>query len=262
MLDILYHKRMENSIIIKKGSQGLYYMKSYTNTNKDIAFDAHFPILWAVRELKVSDFPRSTFEEGLPEDKVVTGALNCEECAIYGSFNGVVTSYCIDCLSSLQSIGEKCGCLCMYRVRTSRDVTISDPYRCPCDSDECCFKTYLKGVNLWEIGDIGQFNRKKEKTDWGQEFVASKEDVEIRYEEEYDIEQRIKDNETISELFSEFDSSSISSSGSLLESLSSNSICGDDDEDVEMDEDMPELIECTEDEEEESGTEDYFYRGY
>jgi hypothetical protein len=153
----------------------------------------------------------------------------------------------------------------MYRVKTSRDVTISDPYRCPCVSDECCFKTYLKGVNLWEIGDIGQFNRKKEKTDWGQEFVASKEDVEIRYEEEYDIDERIKDSETISELFSDFDTASISSD-SLLNSLSSNSICGDDDEDVEMDEDdddeMPELIECSEDEEEESGTEDYFYRGY
>jgi len=105
---------------IKKGSQGLYYT---IDGREDVAFDIHFPLAWVLRDISLSK-----------------GALNCSECRRGCKMNGVIVSYCINCLTDLMSLGEQCGCLCIYN-----DIA--------CDYDECCFKTYLKGVALWEIGD-------------------------------------------------------------------------------------------------------------
>ena len=188
---------MNSPIYFKRGSQGLYY--TINKDGKEFTFDGHFPILWAMRELKVSDFPGSSFHENVPKDSIVTGALNCRVCEVLGSFNGVVTSYCINCVTLLQSIGENCGCLCMYHVSNGSDVTGKRDYRCPCDSEDCCFKTYLKGVNLWEIGDEDLFEKKR--TDWRQEFVRSEEELKIQEEKNIIFEDYLTTIEKEDELY-------------------------------------------------------------
>jgi len=178
LLDKLIRKRMSSSLNLKRGSQGLYY--TIDSDNENIAFDGHFPIVWAMRELKVIDFPVGSFQDHIPKDTKVTGALNCNGCRVFGSFNGVITNYCINCMTLLESIGEKCGCLCMYRINSNLCIEKSTGYQCPCKNEDCCFKTYLKGVNLWEIGDECIFEKKRHN--WRQEFVRSEEELK---EEEY-----------------------------------------------------------------------------
>jgi hypothetical protein len=107
-------------IIIKQGSQGLYYT---IDGKEDSIFDIHFPIVWAIRELTTEDFPSSTYPCDYPKNKKVTGAIYCSDCRLKGSFNGVIVSYCTECFTNLHSIGEKCGCLCLYNIRTLEDIT-------------------------------------------------------------------------------------------------------------------------------------------
>jgi hypothetical protein len=59
---------MNSPINFKRGSQGFYY--TVDKNGKEIAFDGHFPLLWAMREFKVSDFPGGSFHENVPKDMV------------------------------------------------------------------------------------------------------------------------------------------------------------------------------------------------
>lgn len=169
-----------SNIKIKKGSNGLYYS---LEGNDDVFFDIHFPIIWAIRELRVKDFPQGTYPSNFEKDKKVTGALNCNDCKKKCSLNGVIVSYCIECLMCLISIGEKCGCVCMYDVSSIEYINKSGESECrsPCDRAECCFKTYLKDVNLWEIGDAEILKNSESNI-----LIESEECLEIEkiYEEE------------------------------------------------------------------------------
>ena len=177
---------------IKKGSQGLYYT---IDGREDVAFDIHFPLAWVLRDISLSK-----------------GALNCSECRVGGKMNGVIVSYCINCVTDLMSLGEQCGCLCIYN-----DIA--------CNYDECCFKTYLKDVNLWEIGD------------------------ERLFENENDVEDPLFYREvdsSISSIFSNDTSISNDSDSfeSLLDCISNNSLYSDYDSDS-----IPDLIDPEEERE-------------
>ena len=200
---------MEERIKIKKGSQGLCYI--INRNGKEITFDGHYPICWALRELKVKDR--------------ITGALNCKKCEMTGRLNGVIISYCINCIFALQSIGESCGCLCIHNIKKRYIINdvINDVINC--ESNECCFKTYLKGVKIWEIGDRDLFEECGSCL--REEFVGSEEDI--------------KEEELNNRIYEDIVAESRESM-SLLDSLSESSICGDDDEDVYGD--IPDLIEC------------------
>jgi hypothetical protein len=225
-------------IKIKRGSQGLYYT---IDGKEDVAFDCHFPITWAVRELTVKDFPYSTYPSDYPKNKKVTGAFHCNECRLKGSFNGVIVSYCIECLTDLSSIGERCGCLCLYDIRTEEDITNN-----PCEYEDCCLKTYLSGISLWEIGDREVF----EKGNYNHAFFGSEIDcVKI---EDLDREPELEESILI---YSESESDSDSDLNSLLDDISG----GESDLEslpdlVEAEEDIPDLI-C-----DENSIESGFYR--
>ena len=246
LLDKLIRRRMSSTIYFKRGSQGFYY--TINKDGKEFAFDGHFPILWAMRELKVSDFPASSFHENVPKDYIVTGAFNCKVCEVLGSFNGVITSYCINCLTLLQSKGENCGCLCMYHISSGKCATKNVDCPSPCESEDCCFKTYLKGVNLWEIGDREMFE--KRQTNWRQEFVGSEEDLKKQEEDNVIFEDyltRIENEDILSSFISS------SSSESSLEELEL-----DIDSFISLDDDsMPELVEYLD---EDDDDDDGFYR--
>jgi hypothetical protein len=226
-------------IKIKRGSQGLYYTM---DGKEDIAFDGHFPITWAVRELTVEDFPYSTYPSDYPKNKKVTGALHCNECRLRGSFNGVIVSYCIECFTDLSSIGERCGCLCLYNIRTGEDITNK-----PCEYDECCLKTYLKGISLWEIGDREVF----EKGNYNHAFFGSEVDFIKMEDSDRDSESARED------MFDYSESDTASISDSLLDDISGAEMDLDLDslpDLVEADDDVPDLIS------DENSIESGFYR--
>ena len=135
-----------------KGSQGLYYI---IDGKEDVGIDSRFPLEWIVRDL------------------CEKRGINCNICLERGFFNGVMVSYCMECLMVLRSEGKKCGCLCIYNITSGENEKNGVEY--PCDDDECCFKTYLKGVHPWEIGDRSLFEKK------GSEyiFIGSEKDIEV-----------------------------------------------------------------------------------
>ena len=146
-------------IKIIKGSQGLYYV---FEGKEDIGFDIHFPLEWAVRDFHERE------------------TSYCNECVSQGSFNGVIVSYCKSCLTNIRSKKEKGGCLCIYSVISGEDINNKAEY--PCDKEECCFKTYLEGINPWEIGDIDLF----EKGKFDYIFIKSEEDLQIDGDDDED----------------------------------------------------------------------------
>jgi len=229
---------MNNSLklTIKKGSQGMYYT---IDGNEDIAFDCHFPMVWAIRDLCVQDFPNCTYPADFVKEKKVTGALNCNGCRLNGCFNGVIVSYCIDCVTDLRSIGEKCGCLCMYDICSLEEIK---KYERPCDDEECCLKTYLNGIKSWEIGDKILF----EKNGCNDKFIES--EVDCIEMEEYNYLPECDEEKSI---LSESSDSEICSLNDILDNISCT--------DLELEEDsssMPELVEVDSESDNESG----FYR--
>ena len=206
-------------IIIKQGSQGLYYT---IDGKEDILFDIHFPIVWAIRELATEDFPSSTYPCDYPKNKKVTGALYCSDCRLNGSFNGVIVSYCTECLINLHSIGEKCGCLCLYNIRTLEDITNK-----PCEYSDCCLNTYLRGIQLWNIGDREVF----EKRGYNLVFIGSDADC-------ITIEEATSDPEESIQIYSETEPETGSDSDSLLDNLSGS--------ELDLDS-LPDLVEPEED---------------
>jgi hypothetical protein len=192
-------------IIIKQGSQGLYYS---IDGKEDSIFDIHFPIVWAIRELTTDDFPSLTYPCDYPKNKKVTGALYCSDCRLRGSFNGVIVSYCRECVTNLRSIGEKCGCFCLYNIRTLEDITNK-----PCEYSDCCLKTYLSGIQLWNIGDREVFEKKGYK----HAFIGSDADCIPMEEVQSEPEESIR-------IYSETEPESGSDSDSLLDDLSGSEL--------------------------------------
>ena len=73
-----------------------------------------------------------------------TGPTDCENCAFYGSWNGVFIGYCCNC-----AIYDYCG---------TRGKGFSHPGHELADESNqeflSAFDTYLKGVNHCDVGDV------------------------------------------------------------------------------------------------------------
>lgn len=63
-----------------QGTHGKYYMVD------GVKYDIHFPVAWATNHCEYND-----------DYRTITGPLCCETCAIYGSFQEVVITYCVIC---------------------------------------------------------------------------------------------------------------------------------------------------------------------
>jgi hypothetical protein len=218
-------------IVIKRGSQGLYYS---IDGKEDIIFDIHFPIVWTIRELTTEDFPLSTYPCDYPKNKKVTGALYCSECRLNGSLNGAIVSYCTECFTNLHSIGEKCGCLCLYNIRTLEDITNK-----PCEYIDCCLKTYLRGIPLWNIGDREVFEKR------GYNFVFIGSDADC-----ITIEDPISEPEESITIYSETEPETGSELDSILDNLSES--------DLDLNS-LPDLVEAEEDQDDEDQIPDLIY---
>lgn len=120
---------------IYQGSQGKYYVWNF------IPYDIHFPLEWAMNPQKT--MITNVKEDGI--DSFIThGPENCVNCLDVGLWNGVFIGYCASCAQNAYDLKRgngmvECGMECMYDI---------DAY-----DRKSMWNTYMKGVNLMDIGD-------------------------------------------------------------------------------------------------------------
>jgi hypothetical protein len=114
-------KQIANIPIIQ-GERGKFYIY------QGFRYDIHFPISWAMEHWPLNDCHLSGPEE-------------CENCRIYGSFNGVFVGYCSNCLRMYEDKRgnhEICRGAAIYQMN---DVELALRY------------PYMARVSLTQIGD-------------------------------------------------------------------------------------------------------------
>jgi hypothetical protein len=112
-----------NSVPIFQGDQGKYYIVD------GFKYDIHFPLAQALDHKMYTNHPN-----------LGSGPKACENCASYGSVNGVFVGYCVNCL---------------YGVYNQKGSHIL----CPELDEKQMWEQYpyMNGVRASEIGDT-QFN--------------------------------------------------------------------------------------------------------
>jgi hypothetical protein len=101
-------------------------------------FDIHFPLEWAL-EYNL----QYEFVYGNTVESVLSGPSNCDNCACYGSYNGVFVCYCLNCADILFN-GERGNAISVN--------SLGEPF---INIDEL---PYMEGVEIEEIGFENQTN--------------------------------------------------------------------------------------------------------
>jgi hypothetical protein len=98
-----------------------------------------------------------------PEDWVTdcidgTGPKDCRLCRWYGSWNGVFLGYCLHCAVKYRGTRGR------GFVQQGEELSVSDwNKKTDYISSESVYDTYMKGVNLDDIGDIDFYNSSYER---------------------------------------------------------------------------------------------------
>ena len=120
---------------IYQGTHGKYYIWNY------IPYDIHFPVKWAMNPKKT--MITNEKEDGV--DSFIThGPENCVNCLEVGIWNGVFIGYCMNCCQFAYDATRGNGMIECGQEFTF-DVELYDR--------KSMWNTYMKGVNLNEIGD-------------------------------------------------------------------------------------------------------------
>lgn len=132
---------------IYKGSFGkVYKLDIINNKNSNIYYDIHFPDEWLFNE-KESQYDGK---------KWITGPLNCNYCRKQGIWNGVFIGYCNKCAEI--HMYERGRGLFGYKTDKGKpyevEKIIKNKYIIDTPHFSSIFDTYLKNVNINEIGDV------------------------------------------------------------------------------------------------------------
>jgi hypothetical protein len=134
-------KLKENvAIEIYQGSHGKYY-KIIEKNNELFAinYDIHFPLEWAL-------FKNSFLIYG---EIYNTGPIYCKNCKLFGYQNGVFIGYCMNCASSFNY--KRGNGMTDLNIEVDENMIALDLLNYK--KENSMWKTYLKNVNLNEIGD-------------------------------------------------------------------------------------------------------------
>jgi len=134
---------------IHKGSKGLYYCIEDDNASEDdklfpIYYDIHFPLQWTLEE-------KTTYIY-YDNEKILftTGPLHCNNCKLYGYYNGVFIGYCINCAEEFEYKRGN-GMTDLVGLELNEDMVAFDLTNIV--KENSMWNTYLKNVNLDDIGD-------------------------------------------------------------------------------------------------------------
>lgn len=130
---------------IQYSDDGRYY--TVNHQRQKIKYAKAFPIEWALYDTFIEPDLQNLSSKSSKINSYV-GSVNCANCRKYGSYNGVFVQYCKNCVNQ----SERPGCNCMLQKIMPKHIPKGKIYGYECDSKYCIFRTYLRDVNLCEIG--------------------------------------------------------------------------------------------------------------
>lgn len=130
------------NIEIYQGSMGKYYCINENSNNLfaiNIYYDIHFPLEWAL-------FKHTFLIYG---ESYNTGPHFCNNCKYFGYHNGVFIGYCMNCASAF-NYKRGNGMTDLYKEVDENMIAFD---LSNLKKENSMWNTYLKDVNLSEIGD-------------------------------------------------------------------------------------------------------------
>ena len=178
----------EQTVYIFQGSNGKYYhikdSSVKTNFTTIINYDIHFPLDWIFSE------ETSYCPYGKP---FTTGPLSCLNCKEHGFYNGVFISYCANCAQEFEY--KRGNGVIEVGIEINEEMAAFDLSEIK--KENSMWNTYLKNVNLNEIGDtqlkeeyelykdLPDLISIEEDNNYDAQFKDDEEDYEYEYEAEY-----------------------------------------------------------------------------
>ena len=135
---------------VEYSEDGSHYI--IKNQPQKVKYDKHFPVDWALYDTFIE--PKI---QNIQNTNHYVGSVYCGNCRRYGSYNGVFVQYCKNCV--LHS--KRPGCKCILQHIMPKKMKMGAIYGYECDNKCCVFRTYLKDVNLCNIGIKRKTNKKK-----------------------------------------------------------------------------------------------------
>ena len=143
---------MEIHANVEYSNDGRYY--TIKNQSQKVKYDKHFPVDWALYDTFIE--PKI---QNLQRTNRYVGSVYCGNCRRYGSYNGVFVQYCKNCVFE----SKRPGCACILQNVMPKKIKKGEIYGFECNNRCCVFKTYLKDVDLCNIGISRKENKKKHK---------------------------------------------------------------------------------------------------